>query len=144
MGVRRFAVFIVAVLLCAACGGSAADPPLSVTCHTLYRPDAESADGETAPSLTVERVDGGATQPQRLEFDTLTLEVFYAGVAPEGNNVVVTVSTPDGRPLVRDLYQFADGTQLTTEFAGGHGFTGLQYVFHGDASLQVWCDAAEA
>jgi hypothetical protein len=138
---HRIAVLslLVALALVAGCGSGTAQPPASITCHTQYRPDAGDLAGASEQSLTVDRVDDVASRVQRLEFDTLTLEVAYQGSAPEGNNVTVVVATPDGEPLVRDLYQFADGGELRREFAGGHGFTGLQYVFHEAASLQVWC-----
>jgi hypothetical protein len=139
-------IVVLALLFAVACSGcvsitSAA--PSSITCHTQYRPDAETLEGAREPSLTVERADDLSPQPQTLEFATLTLEVTYHGDAPEGRNVTVVVTTPDGQPLVRDLYQLTDGGELRREFAGGHGFTGLQYVFHEGASLQVWCTAAD-
>ena len=135
--------FVVAAVM-AACGSGTAAAPPAITCHTQYRPDAETLVGAREPSLTVERADDLSPQPQTVEFDTLTLEVAYQGDAPEGRNVTVVVSTRDGQPLVRDLYQFTDGGELDREFAGGHGFTGLQYVFHRGSSLQVWCAAGAA
>jgi hypothetical protein len=128
----------------AGCLSAAPGAPSSITCHTQYRPDEESLSGASEPSLTIERADDISPRPQRLEFATLTLEVAYQGDAPEGRNVTVVVTTTDGQPVVRDLYQFTDGTELGNEFAGGHGFTGLQYVFHEGSSLQVWCDSDDA
>jgi hypothetical protein len=115
--------------------------PASITCHTQYRPDAESLTGAAEPTLTVDRVDETSPQPERLDFATLSVEVAFHGDAPEGNNVTMVVTTPDGEPLIRNLYQYTDGTELTTAFAGGHGFTGLHYVFHEGSSLQVWCES---
>jgi hypothetical protein len=139
---RIIALSLLAAIACAGCVAGSPEAPPSITCHTQYRPDAETLQGVREPSLTVERADDISPRPRTLEFATLTLEVAYQGDAPEGRNVTVAVTTTDGQPLVRDLYQFADGSELTRQFAGGHGFTGLQYVFHQDASLQVWCDAA--
>ena len=143
---HRIAVLslLVAVAMAAGCGSDMVQAPASITCNTQYRPDADNLAGASEPSLTVDRVDDTGSRVQRLEFDTLALEVTYQGAAPEGNNVAVVVTTPDGAPLVRDLYQFADGSELRREFAGGHGFTGLQYVFHEAASLQVWCVPGDA
>jgi hypothetical protein len=141
--VTRYRSAVLPLLLAAvvtACGAASA-APASITCHTQYRPDAETLTGAREPSVTVERADDLAQQPETVEFETLTLQVTFQGDAPEGRNVSVVVSTPDGQPLVRDLYQFTDGSELRREFAGGHGFTGLQYVFHEGASLQVWCQA---
>lgn len=132
---------LVAAVITAGCGSGTTAAPPSITCHTQYRPDAETLQGAREPSVTVERDDGISPRPQTLEFATLTLEVTYQGDAPEGRNVTVAVATAGGQPLVRDLYQLTDGNELRREFAGGQGFTGLQYVFHERASLQVWCDA---
>jgi hypothetical protein len=135
---------LVAVVAGTGCVSAAAGAPSSITCHTQYRPDEENLRGASERSLTVERADDISPRPQALEFATLMLEVAYQGDAPEGRNVTVVVTTPDGEPVVRDLYQFTDGTELNNEFAGGHGFTGLQYVFHEGSSLQVWCDSDDA
>jgi hypothetical protein len=143
----RYRSAVLPLLLAAvvtACGSGASAAPAAITCHTQYRPDAETLTGAREPNVTVERADDLAQRPQTAEFETLTLQVAYQGDAPEGRNVSVVVSTPDGQPLVRDLYQFTDGGELSREFAGGHGFTGLQYVFHEGASLQVWCQADDA
>jgi hypothetical protein len=139
----RFLLLLLSLVVAStACASGAA--PSSLTCHTQYRPDAESLAGSREPTLTVERVDGLTPRPARIDFETLTLEVTYHGDAPEGRSVAIVVSTTDGDPLVRNLYQYADGTELTTAFAGGHGFTGLEYVFHEGSSLQVWCEAGDA
>lgn len=98
--------------------------------------------GVEEPDLLVERVDDMNAEPVRHEFSTMTVEVTFQGEAPEGNNVVVVVETSEGREILRSLYQFTTGSELPTDFAGGHGFTGLNYVSHGPASLQVWCRAA--
>jgi hypothetical protein len=139
----RFLVLTLFVAVLASMGASGQDDqaPSSVACHAQYRPDAESLAGARDASVTVERADELAPRPERLEFATLTLEVTFHGDAPEGRNVTIMVATRDGEPLVRNLYQFTSGTELTKEFAGGHGFTGLQYVFHDGSSLQVWCES---
>lgn len=140
-GRRRLVLsLLVAVVAGTGCiAGADGGAPSAVTCHTQYRPDDENLVGAREPSVTVERADDHAP-PERLEFATLILEVAFQGDAPEGRNVTVVVTTTDGEPIVRDLYQFTDGTELTNEFSGGHGFTGLQYVSHDGASLQVWCE----
>lgn len=143
-GHRIVALSLLVTVASTGCVATASGPPSSITCHTQYRPDDESLNGASERSLTVERADDISPRPQVLEFATLTVEVAYQGDAPEGRNVTVVVNTADGQPVVRDLYQFSDGTELSNEFAGGHGFTGLQYVFHEGSSLQVWCNSDDA
>jgi hypothetical protein len=144
---QRFVVLslLVAVLAGMGCGpATGAGTPSAITCHTQYRPDAETLTGSSEPSVTVQRADGVAARPERLDFATLTVEVAFHGDAPEGRKVTIAVMTTAGEPLVRNLYQLTDGTELTTDFAGGHGFTGLQYVFHEGSALQVWCESGDA
>lgn len=151
----RVAVLALAVaVIVAACGAdgmgaedrepgqTASSTPDAIRCGTQYRPNAETLEGAEEPELLVERADDRNAPPVRHEFATMTVEVTYQGEAPEGNNVVVVVETSEGRELLRSLYQFTTGDELRTDFAGGQGFTGLNSVSHGAASLQVWCDAA--
>ncbi|WP_221655722.1 hypothetical protein [Actinotalea ferrariae] len=121
-------------------GASGADLPPAITCTTHVRLEAGSAGGEESTTLTVDRVDGGAAAPEELTVAPFRLAVSYIGEAPEGRTVTVVVSDADG-VIVRDLYQLADGDALRTQFAGGHGFTGLSYVYSGSAELQLWCAA---
>jgi hypothetical protein len=121
---------------------AASSTPDAIRCGTQYRPNAENLVGVEEPDLLVERVDDMNAEPVRHEFATMTVEVTFQGEAPEGNDVVVVVETSEGREILRSLYQFTTGSELRTDFSGGHGFTGLNYVSHGAASLQVWCRAA--
>ena len=115
--------------------------PSSIECGTQYRPNADDLDDAEEATLTVEPTSGPAAEPEALTFPTMTLSVAYLGDAPEGRNVTVTVTTDAGEPLVHTLYQLGEMPLDEIDFAGGHGFTGLQYVDHGDALLQVWCTA---
>lgn len=145
---QRFVVLSLLVAVAASMGCAPATgggAPSSITCHTQYRPDAESLTGSSEPSVTVQRADGEVqARPERLDFATLMVEVAFHGDAPEGRNVTIEVMTTEGEPVVRNLYQLTDGAELTTDFAGGHGFTGLQYVFHEGSALQVWCVSDDA
>jgi hypothetical protein len=62
----------------------------------------------------------------------------------EGRSLVISVSSPGAdRELVRELYQIDRQKGLVNQFVGGHGFTGLLYVYHPDsaAELQCFCEA---
>lgn len=155
---RLLAGLLAAGLLTTACGsdsdassGAGPDPadggagpadnlPTAIECGTQYRPDAEQMTGAESPTLRVERTGDTAAVPTTHEFPTMSLEVTYTGDAPEGRTVRVDVTTAAGDLLARQLYQI--GTPLEEiAFAGDHGFTGLTYVHHGEAMLQVWCEA---
>ena len=59
----------------------------------------------------------------------------------EAPSLVIDVSDrKTGKRINHLLYQY--GTNLHNQFAGGHGFTGLNYdnAPHSQAELQYWCD----
>jgi hypothetical protein len=116
------------------------DLPDTISCGTQYRPEAEQMTDAESTTLTVERGDDLLGNRSTETFETMTLEVTYVGDAPEGHSVRIDVTTPDGASVHQALYQV--GTPLQDiRFAGGHGFTGLSYIYHDGALLQVWCDA---
>ena len=117
------------------------DPPEAIRCGTQYRPDASSLMGAEEVVLVAEQSDGIGPVPVRHTFPTMVVEITYVGQAPEGNHVTVRVLGDTGESVLTSLYQFGSGDELRTNFAGGHGFTGLNYVHHGEANLQIWCSA---
>lgn len=157
---RAAAMGIVAAVL-AGCGaddqgGTGDEPPPSrgdgralpaaVECGTQYRPDATQLTGAQEPVLRVEPSSGpigGDDGVETAEFETMTLSVTYRGDAPEGRTVELVVETATGEPLWRTLYQIGDTPLQDIAFAGGQGFTGLHYVSHAGAELQVWCQALD-
>lgn len=136
---------LVLVLVVGGCSADApsAELPATITCTAQMRPSSGSAAGEESASVTVDRVDSLAVEPAELELGEFRFAASYVGEAPEGRSVVVTVSSPSDEVIVRELYQFADGAALRNEFAGGHGFTGLRYVYSQGAELQFFCAAQE-
>ena len=148
----RVAAVVLAAALAGGCGSSGgpdrdgdggAALPVAVECGTQYRPDAEQLAGAEDATLRVPRGDGLAGDSGTLEFDLMTLNVTYRGEGPEGGSVDLVVTTAAGEPLARTLYQVGGTALGQVDFAGGHGFTGLHYVDHQGAQLQVWCAAAE-
>lgn len=133
---------VVGLLGAGACSDLDAGLPAAITCTAQYRPDHASDAGQVTEELTVLRTDGVPPAPQTLELPDFRLEVTYVGDAPEGRNVRVVVTTDDGEPLVSTLYQVDTDEGLRGGF-GTHGFTGLQYVRHGAAELQVYCGPDE-
>jgi hypothetical protein len=49
-----------------------------------------------------------------------------------------------GAEISRQLFQFDPQNPLENQFIGGHGFTGLNYLFHPDsaAEMQFFCGVA--
>jgi len=124
-----------------ATGADATALPSAIECGTQYRPDVEVITGAEEPTLRVERGGGLMGATETLTFATMALQVTYVDEQPEGRSVTVDVRNATGDVLVRTLYQLPAMDLASIDFAGGHGFTGLQYVSNGTAQLQVWCTA---
>lgn len=61
----------------------------------------------------------------------------------EGRTLVIAVNAVDTeRQLNGQLYQMDRQQGTRNQFVGGHGFTGLAYVYHPEsqAELQYFCD----
>ena len=121
---------------------STSDLPSFITCTTQYRPDARSGEGWVRDRVEIERIDGlGWPRNPTLSYPAMNLSVSFIGDAPDGRVVNVNVVGADGATLVSALYQYGSAGDLRHNFVGGHGFTGLHYVYHDGAMLQFWCQA---
>jgi hypothetical protein len=81
---------------------------------------------------------------QTLTFPQLKFQAQYgAGIEPWAERSLRISITPTDREaeLTAQLYQISKTEALQNQFIGGHGFTGLHYVYHPDsgAELQYWC-----
>lgn len=132
-----------ALAVVAGCSGGEAALPDELVCTAQYRPFAESMEGAEEQTFTVERIDRPTTSGIEVEFSLMTIEVHYTGDAPDGRNVRVTVTDRDGAEITTALYQIGRPGLQDIGFAGGHGFTGLHYVYHEQAMLQFFCGAGE-
>ena len=141
-GKRRIGSFLLSGIVCAglvSCS-SADGLPASLNCSTQYRPDAATMTGALSETVAVPRVEGfGPVEAQT--FPAMSLGVTFVGDVPEGRVVNVVVTDRAGEVLFSTLYQFTDGHELRTAFAGEHGFTGLNYVYSDGAMLQFRCSA---
>jgi hypothetical protein len=121
---------------------STSDLPSFITCTTQYRPDATSSEGRVTDRVKIERIDGlGCPRHPTLSYPAMNLSVSFIGDAPDGRVVNVVVVGADGATVASALYHYGSAGGLRHNFGGGHGFTGLHYVYHGGAMLQFWCQA---
>ena len=129
-----------AVVVGAGCAQPPEPLPVQIECTYQLRPDAAQDTGATQETLVIEQ--GSRVE---VEFAVMALQVAYTAGQPDGNGVRVVVTDDDGEPLSEHLYQVGTAAQvLHTEFAGGHGFTGLITTYHDGARLQSWCSANQA
>jgi hypothetical protein len=121
------------------CGGQAATP-YPLTCHTAYRPNV---------SIPIQREDRIALSqfsmtPVTINYADLAFHAQYIsepGSSPSLNLFVTPPNRTDR--LMSVLFQLPQAGAPANQFVGGHGFTGLHYVYHpsSGAELQFWCVA---
>ena len=112
--------------------------PVSIDCRVFYRPSVTESLSESAITLTT------SGDHEIIEFDDMEFNAQYWDDQFEGRSLLISVASPDtGDEVVRQLYQMDRGKSLINQFIGGHGFTGLIYVYHpsSTAELQYFCEA---
>jgi len=112
--------------------------PDTISCEVYYRPAAGASLDGTNLALSTAGDQGS------LEFDDMAFEAVFLSDAGEGQSLsIVVTDTTAGAELTRGLYQFDSQNGLANQFIGGHGFTGLAYVYHptSTSELQYFCTA---
>jgi len=139
---KKFIIRMFLLLTLAAC--SPATGPqgdvAAIDCEAYYRSSATSQ-GQAQSSTAIFEL-----SPDKKEwsepFADMTLLAAYHDDEYEGRGLQIAVSDPgSGRQLASNLYQFQADKFPTNQFEGGHGFTGLAYVYHPDSpsELQFFC-----
>lgn len=133
-------IFILAVLLTACSGegnGIKINKEFTITCEVYYRHN--QGDPLTpAPVLTFSE---GSAQ-KYLVFDDMTFNARFQEDEYEGHALYVTITgIEETDEYSRQLYQFDSQNPPENQFVGGHGFTGLNYVYHPDShsEMQYYC-----
>jgi len=129
-------IVLVALAGCSTAAGQAGSIPDTISCEVYYRPAPGAAlDGSTLSLST-------AGDQETLTFEDMTFAATTVADIGEGQSlsIVVTEATT-GAELTRGLYQFDPEGGLSDQFIGGHGFTGLAYVFHpaSGGEIQYFC-----
>jgi hypothetical protein len=118
--------------------GGQPETPMSIDCHVFYR----NSPGE---SLRESNVMLNESQTQEVvQLDDLVFSAQFLIDQGEGRSLSISVTDPStGDEIVRQLYQIDPEKGLSNQFIGGHGFTGLVYVYRPDtpAEMQYFCEA---
>jgi hypothetical protein len=128
-------------LLLAACQGAGptgVPPAAAITCHAAYR---------SSVTVGIEREEAvtfsGEDAEQALAFDDLEFHAAYSSGEMDNERALRLWITEPGETAVfhSQLYQLPLDSGPQNQFAGGHGFTGLNYSYHPatGAELQYWC-----
>ena len=104
-----------------------------IVCEVFYR--SSSGEGlEAAPLITFSE----GNDLKAVEFDTMMFEAQFQDDDYEGRALRIVVTDQDnGDEITRQLYQFDKQNPVENQFVGGHGFTGLNYIFQSDSSAEV-------
>ena len=130
------------LLILAACSPAAGmqGDVIAIDCEAYYRSSATS-EGQAQSSTAIFEL--GPDEKEWSEtFSDMTLLAAYHDDEHEGRGLQIAVSDPkSGRQLASYLYQFQADKFPTNQFEGGHGFTGLAYVYHPESpsELQFFC-----
>ena len=110
--------------------------PDTITCEIFYRPSPGAPFEESGLTLST------AGDQQSLTFDDMAFSATSLSDVGEGQSLSILVTGSDAEEeLARGLYQFDPQAGLRDQFIGGHGFTGLAYVFNraSGSEVQYFC-----
>jgi hypothetical protein len=141
---------LAALITLVACGsaaeennsGEAGTIPDEISCQAFYRPSAGAPFNEA--TLTPSTAAGQGASTATAAFEDMSVDATFLSDAGEGKSLsVVVTDLTSGAELTRGLYQFDPQAGVTDQFIGGHGFTGLAYVYHpaSDSEVQYFCTA---
>jgi hypothetical protein len=140
---RRILLLSLALVLLAACAatGEQAAPARAevITCHVAYRGN---------PGGPIEREEVLTLADENGEGSLLFVEMAFhasyrAGIPDNERALRIEITPPEQQTAITtQLYQLQVDRGPANQFVGGHGFTGLTYVYsENGAELQFWCTA---
>jgi hypothetical protein len=130
------AALLTVAVLAGGCTVGSRTAPIAIECQVFYR----ASPGEQFEESTI--VLGPANAARSAEFDLLNFGAQFVDDPGEGPALSIVVSdSASGTEIARQLYQIDRERGLSDQFIGGHGFTGLNYVFSASSSaeMQYFC-----
>lgn len=118
--------------------GSPPVAPVTITCHLFYRDSQAVPPGPETTLILKQHGDRESASFEMMEFSVRYLDDQF-----EGRSLFIAVNDADGgQQLSGQLYQMDRQQGTQNQFQGGHGFTGLAYIYHPDtgAELQYFCE----
>ena len=113
--------------------------PIRIECQAFYRSSVTESLGEGTTAIL--DTDGDL---EAIRFEDMVVNARYQDEAFEGRSLFVTVVDREtGDQIAGHLYQMERDQKIGNPFLGGHGFTGLAYVYHptSQAELQYFCQS---
>jgi hypothetical protein len=135
---RRATLFLALAVLLTACGlpGGSPGAPSAIDCQVFYRSSTAGRFSETDVTLSA------TANRESVTFEDLAFNAQYTDDIGEGQSLALSVvDLETGQETARQLYQLDRQRGLVNQFVGGHGFTGLIYVYHptSQAEMQYFC-----
>jgi hypothetical protein len=127
---------------------AAAARPKAFVCRAFVRPDpytqpAEKWDGVWGKAKPLGEISLAEPGDRSLSSETFRFRVLYENDRYEGSSLDTFVYLKsDGKLVQQTKFQFgAERHAPSSQFADGHGFTGLHYVYAPGSreELQYWC-----
>ena len=109
----------------------------TLTCEVFYRSDPGQGLEAAAPIIFT-----GGNEQKEYAFENMAFEAQLQDDQFEGRALYTAViNLETGDEISRQLFQFDPKNPVENQFVGGHGFTGLNYVFHpvSSAEMQYFC-----
>ena len=135
-----YLIIIISFVGCSTSNITVEAPPQgsrTIVCEVFYR----STSGQSLQSAPPISFSEGSDS-ETLTFDTMVFEARFQDDEYEGRALSIAVTDLDtGNDITRQLYQFDSQNPVENQFVGGHGFTGLNYVFQPGSSpeMQFFC-----
>lgn len=110
--------------------------PESIHCQFFYR-SSERKSHELKQGVTLKK-----NTPVKIKQGEFRITASYMDYEGDSPGLIITVKhATTGKKLSHTLYQFESLSNLRNEFSGGHGFTGLHYIYapNSEAELQYFC-----
>ena len=117
--------------------GSQTSGASTLVCEVYYRPNAGQSLEAAQPMVFTQ-----GNEQKTHDFENMNFEARFQDDQFEGRALSIAVTNRDtGDDISRQLYQIDPQNPVENQFIGGHGFTGLNYVFHPDSSaeMQYFC-----
>lgn len=116
---------------------------IEIECNFFYRTSTRTSEGETKQfTIKVPFLQGDIPEISLGISEKVVFKDLSCSVGAEYNSLVVHFFDPKNQ-ITTILYQFAD--KPVNRLAGGHGSTGLHYIYHpeSEAELQFWAVVKE-
>ena len=110
---------------------------VEVLCHFSYRSSIFSGDFESADfTITIPFIDGPTPEmPLGIEDSVEFADLLCVAIGHYNSLHLQIYDAESGNSITSVLYQFGEPPE--NRFDGGHGFTGLHYVYHPESEAEL-------